>query len=441
MASATHVIMPIGRRHELLIRSSRRPNLWERDIGIFPVDFESQGDRWAHYVAIELTGDGYMAARGTDGTSPVELGPPPSAALASRLRVHPNDNGIACSAVGDAAEASDDQVEPWRQAAEAAVLALAKRELSFTWQAIVGTAPYTLGIDRVGQLKAPCSLGHVYLEPGSVCMREAVLLDDRIDSGPGVRHSFPVVVTGAVESHAWEAAYPFAEWSLGRTCALLSLATGRLWVPRSQPRQLHDEQERLRVPAIVGAPIELPGFVEKPEWRGQIPPDTAQFDLPEWMPHAWRILKADPGLATAVHAHYEAMRLDHHHSSIAYLTYVAAIEGFGKRFVDDAPCDCQPDCPHPKGVAQKRFRKALKTVLSNRDVKKFAETAYQIRSSTGHEGSLFGSEQTFGRPPFSLFQPVSDFGISWLGEMRRVSQRVLATALANASRTGQHPSG
>ncbi|MBN9743520.1 hypothetical protein DMP23_20975 [Amycolatopsis sp. A1MSW2902] len=158
------------------------------------------------------------------------------------------------------------------------------------------------------------------------------------------------------------------------------------------------------------------------------------------MPEAWRFLKADPGLAAAVHARYEAMRLHRRHPSLAYLTYVAAIESFGKRFVDDAPYDCQPNCPHPKGVAQKRFRKALKTVLSNTEIRHFATVAYKIRSSTGHEGSLFRWEQTFGRLPFSLFQTVPNFDISRLGEMRNVSQQVLITALANGSRTDQRPS-
>jgi hypothetical protein len=49
----------------------------------------------------------------------------------------------------------------------------------------------------------------------------------------------------------------------------------------------------------------------------------------------WPILKAYSGFATAVHAHYEAMRLHHRHPSMAHLTYVAAIEGFGTRFVQD----------------------------------------------------------------------------------------------------------
>ena len=111
---------------------------------------------------------------------------------------------------------------------------------------------------------------------------------------------------------------------------------------------------------------------------------------------AWPALDDDDGLAQALDAVYEGMRLEPEHPSVALLTFVAATEGFGKRFVPDAPCDCIPGCKHEKGVAQKRFRKALKTVMTNREVEQVARIAYDYRSSTGHEGALFGSEHTFG---------------------------------------------
>jgi hypothetical protein len=414
--------------------------LWEHDIGVFSADFEQQGDEWAHHVAVELTGHGHMNARGTDGTGPVELGPPLSGPLTSTLRVRPHENGIACTVVGNSDTASPDQVDPWRRAAETAVAAMGHRDQVFVWQAIVSTSPDTLGLDDLGRLRAPYTLGPAHVEPGDVCMREHIVLDDRVDQAVGIRHSFPIIATGAVSTYAWEQVHPIAQWCLGRACALLSLATGRLWVPRSQPRHLVDGQEGLRVPAVVGLPIELPGMPEEPEWRGQIPTDSAQFELPDWISRAWPILKADPGLATAVHAHYEAMRLHHRHPSVAHLTYVAAIEGFGKRFAADAPCDCRPGCTHLKGVAQKRFRKALRTVLSKREVEQLAALAYAVRSSTGHEGSLFGGEDTYGHSPMSLFRPAADLVLDMglLGELRHVSRRVLTAALADAPRPDQH---
>ena len=63
------------------------------------------------------------------------------------------------------------------------------------------------------------------------------------------------------------------------------------------------------------------------------------------------------------------MRLEQKHPSLAHLTFVAAVEGFGMRFVPDASCDCHAECRHQKPVAQKRFRKALKTVMTDREVR------------------------------------------------------------------------
>ena len=86
-------------------------------------------------------------------------------------------------------------------------------------------------------------------------------------------------------------------------------------------------------------------------------------------------------------------------------------------------------------MAQKRFRKALKTVMTNREVEKIWETAYTLRSFTGHGGSLFGSERTYGYSPLgvgSSIQPsnaVFDYVI--LGQLRNPGRLVLAKAWAD----------
>ena len=126
------------------------------------------------------------------------------------------------------------------------------------------------------------------------------------------------------------------------------------------------------------------------------------------------------------------MRLEQQHPSLAHLTFVAAIEGFGARFVTDAPCDCAPGCTHQKNVAQKRFRKALKTVMTNREVGKIWDTAYTLRSSTGHSGTLFGSERTYGYSHYgSLFDTADDavFDYIILGQLRNASRLVIAKAI------------
>ena len=129
---------------------------------------------------------------------------------------------------------------------------------------------------------------------------------------------------------------------------------------------------------------------------------------------------------------YEGMRLEQEHPSLAYLTLVAAIEGYGMRLAGDAPCDCQPGCTHVKTAATKRFREALKTVMTGREVRRVSGLAYDLRSYTGHQGSLFGSEKTFGYAPhLSLFNVPGDAVLDCviLGELRNASRQVLAKAL------------
>jgi hypothetical protein len=169
-------------------------------------------------------------------------------------------------------------------------------------------------------------------------------------------------------------------------------------------------------------------------WDGVIPTDTRHLDLPTWFESAWQVLDSDTGLDTALNAHYEARQLDGEHPSIAFALYVASIEGFGVRFAADVHCANHPECPHPKPVAAKRFRKALKTVMTNREVKQLANLAYDLRSSTAHTGSLFSSENVLGYPIARYFGPANDliFDYGMLWPLRAASRRVLNKAFQEA---------
>ena len=400
--------------------------VWEQDIGVFPVNFAEQGDEWSYHLRVELTGDMPMGGRGTDGTAPVKLGPPVSGPVHSKLLVSPHPNGISCTVTGDGDSASPGQVDPWRRAAQAAVALLGTRNRVFTWEAVVGVAPR--GFEgRFGQLAQPHDLGPVHLVPGGICMRE--LIPGERTGSSGYRHSFPVIASGQVSTYEWGRGALAAEVCLRRACALLSLLTGAVWVPRSHPSERADGAAPLQVPAVFE---NVPPFPGETEWRGQIQSGTSAFTLPGWIEQAWPVLDADAGLAQAVNAMYEGMRLEPEHPSLAYLTFVAAIEGYGMRLADDVPCDCQPGCTHVKTAAARRIREALKTVMISRDVRKIAGYAYDLRSRTGHQGSLFGSEKTFGYSPhLSLFDVGGDaiFDYMVLGELRNASRQVLAKAL------------
>jgi hypothetical protein len=410
--------------------------VWEQPIGTYPVDFVKQGDEWTYHLAVELTGNKHINARGTDGSSPVEIGPPMSGSVTSKLHVSRHAEGITCVVVGDGETVPADQVEPWRRAAEAAVTLLGRRNQDFEWEAVVGTHPFAPRPDLLGALGTPQTIGPVSLSPGGACMREyqtqhEYLIDQH---GFGVSHSFPIIASGRVTAHDWDPVVPTAMYCLRRICAVLTLCPGRLWIPRTRPRQLIDGQDSLKVPTVSGLVQKLPGHLEEPEWRGTIPAGTPVFELPDWIESAWRVLDDDRELATAINAYYEARWLDSEHPSIAFATYVAAIEGYGARFVPDGPCDCHPQCTHPKPTAQKRFKKALRTVMSGREVQRFARPAYGVRSDTDHAGSLFGSEHVLGYPYLRLFQQTNDivFDYALLLPLRKACRDVLFKALQDA---------
>ncbi|MEU9411625.1 hypothetical protein AB0E08_38840 [Streptomyces sp. NPDC048281] len=404
--------------------------MWEQDIGVFPVRFRDQGDEFAHHVSAEFGDPRFMAATGSNGSSPVELGPPLSGEVGSKLVIRSHEGGIACTVAGDSGPASVEEVEPWRRAVQAAVEALGRRDRVFVWEAIISTYPGPLGLDRVGALAGLRDLGPVALAPGEVLMREFVPTRERLDHGPGVRHTFPLIASGAVRSYAWDPVVSAAHRDLRRACGLLSLVTGKLWIPRTYPAHRTENSERLCVPVVVGPSGE--SFPGEADWDGEVPVDAETFELPEWAVRAWQILDADPELDTAVGAHYEALRLQAHgHPSLAHLAFVTAIEGYGMRLVPNAPCRCHAECTHPKGVATARFRRALKTVMTQKEVKQLAGVAYDLRSFTGHRGTLFGSEHTFGFWPMSLFKPGDDslFDLQMVGELRHASRQVLTKAL------------
>jgi hypothetical protein len=168
--------------------------------------------------------------------------------------------------------------------------------------------------------------------------------------------------------------------------------------------------------------------IETEPWDGRIPDYAATFALPTWTATAWTALSEDSGLD-------EAMRIYADHSSFSYLGFVAGIEGYGKRYVPDATCTCHPHCTHAKGVAEERFRRGLRTIVSGAKASKISKYAYKFRSTTGHQDSLLGTERFYGYEPLSMFAvDVSTvFDISMLNEIRHLSRSVLVHALEDAA--------
>jgi hypothetical protein len=230
------------------------------------------------------------------------------------------------------------------------------------------------------------------LTPGGVQMREMTgYLDGRIDRPWPARYTWPVIASGTAHTYSVEFAEYLARKQAYRACALLSVIWATCWIPRSGPDVQvpgWPEQGLPAVPQSVGS------------WESTSHPDEslpADFNvyegddplvLPAWTPRAWDVMEQDETVRRAVHGCYEALRLEMEHPSAAFVVYVATIEGIG------------------------------------------------VRSKTGHQGQLFGSEETFGYPSFSLFQfddaDVFDFGLIW--PMRKACRELIGNLLRGGPR-------
>ncbi len=333
------------------------------------------------------------------------------------LRVRPAPGGIVCVVFDAERPVSEDEAQLWRAAAESAVAQMGKSDQAFAWRAILGPHPSAPEWHRPAPLAEPTVVGPVLLTPGGVRMREmAGHSGGRIDRPWPARYTWPVIASGTEHTYSWELAEHLARKRAHRTCAVLSVILGTCWIPRSGPDvQIPGGPERglSAVPQSIGS------------WESTPHPDeslTADFNayggedplvLPAWTQRAWDLMEHDETIRKAVHGCYEALRLEMEHPSAAFVVYVATIEGIGARFADLKHCK---ECGSNVG-ARRRFREALKTVLPAAEVKALADEAYGVRSKTGHEGQLFGAEQTFGYTNFSLFQfddaDVFDFGLVW----------------------------
>jgi hypothetical protein len=120
------------------------------------------------------------------------------------------------------------------------------------------------------------------------------------------------------------------------------------------------------------------------------------------------------------------------HPSLSLVCFVSAIEGVGATLEDLKECE---HCGSRTG-AQKRFRKALKTALTHREIKALKTMEiYDLRSQTAHAGILHGEEMHMGGVfrPMETFAPRPesiDFRYNTLWKMRDVSRRVLVNQLS-----------
>jgi hypothetical protein len=366
------------------------------------------------------------------GGGDVILDPPPKSGMQCSLRIRRDPGGIACIVFGSEGPGNEDDAARWREAAETAVAALGHHDQDFSWSAVVGPGPTAPDWKDVGPLAAVVTVGPVELAPGGVQMGELTgFAHGRIDSPWPERRTWPVIASGTVRSYKADYAWQQAQGQVHRVCALLSLISGIWWTLRSGPHVwLAGTPER--------GPVVVPQSVgpwERMRWTDQpLPEDFNVYSgdeflpIPPWAGRAWNFMDADESIKRAVHGCYEAMGLDVDHPSVAFLLYVATIEGIGARLVD---LKHSKSSGPPRGAAE-RFRTALATVLSPDDAKSLGNIAYRAyRSKTGHEAQLFGSEDTFGYSRFSMFtfDEADVFFWGYLMPLREACRQILGKIL------------
>lgn len=411
--------------------------MWEKEIGIFPVAWSGQSDEWVFHLSRALGGQnrwfGALPGEGDPAGHEVILKPPSGSSIRCCMRVRPDAGGIACVAFDDEAPVSEDDAEQWRAAAEAATVAMGRSDQDFDWRAILGSHPSAPEWHRPSPLAEPAMIGPLLLTPGGIQMRELTGYSrGRIERPWPARYTWPVIASGTVHTYSPDFAQYSARGLAHRVCALVSVILGTCWIPRDPDVQIPGwpEQGLSGVPQSVG-PWDSTQFPDE-----SLPADFNVYTgddslvLPAWTPRAWDLIEQDATVRTAVHGCYEALSLEIEHPSAAFLVYVATIEGIGARLVDLKRCK---ECGSQTG-ARRRFREALKTVLPADEAKMLANVAYDTRSKTGHEGQLFGSEQTFGYSKFSLFQfddaDVFDYALLW--PMRKACRELIGNMLRGA---------
>lgn len=410
--------------------------VWEKHIGVLPVSWTEQGDEWEFHLANALGGPGYLEGQGSSmGRGDVILGPPPMSGMQCSLRVRRDSGGIACIVFGDERPGNEDDAARWREAAEVAVEKVGRHDHDFSWRAIVGPGPTGSEWRRPGPLAATVTIGPVELIPGGVQMRElAGFAHGQIDSPGPERRTWPVIASGTIRSYNEDYVRHQAQGQAHRICALLSLISGIWWTLRSGPHVWlagTPQRRPIAVPQSVG-PWEATHYAGQP-----LPADFNVYaggeflPIPAWTEQAWNLMDTDENIKKAVHGCYEAMGLEANHPSVAFLMYVATIEGIGTRFIDLKHCK---SCGSRTGAGL-RFREALATVLPPDEAKSLGNAAYRdYRSKTGHEARLFGGEDTFGYSSFSMFtfDEADVFFYAYLMPIRQACRQIIGKILREA---------
>jgi len=339
-----------------------------------------------------------------------------SGPLTSELTFLPTDAGMRVF-VGIHNEADvPAQVQPWSDAIIEATKRLNAGHPEFAWEAAIG--PVGRQLRGVQRLQEGGTVAGLEVGAATTLFRD-VQPSHEVPQFNAFRAevSYPLVVRGSDRSFNWRRAAPKAAERLNRLCALLSVAFDANW--RLQHTPYLEETGHLAVP-----PARFPELFNPPNTNYQ----TEDVTLPDWLASAWQRCEAEGDLATALHAHHQALAMEPMFPSHALIGYVSVVEGLGARLADLTRC---AHCGSSTG-AGRRFRAGLAVALPA-DEYALCVSAYGNRSTTAHAGRLHGGEATTGAiSSMPLFgpQPASvTFRHQSLWRMRKASRELLHRAL------------
>ncbi len=319
------------------------------------------------------------------------------------------------------------ELEPWRSAYDRARRRLLEALPEFLWWAAIG--PHPGRVSDVPKVVRGATIRNISVSPARNPYTEG--LDTRINphlAGATIYSSYPLYVCGKTAGYSRDAAKERATEELNLVCALLSLEFDSYWSIRSSV-EAYSADEADEFPEV-----ELPqwsfGLSEERIAGGPGLGNVREVTIPSWVSAAFEEIEKNSVLYSAVHAHRQGLAVAGEHPSLALICFVSAIEGIGSTLEELTSCSC---CGAKKG-AQKRFRKALKTVFSNKESKEF-ESIYTLRSQTAHSGALHGNEVHMGNlfMPMNVFapQPKSfEFRYRSLWRLQDASKRVLIEHLS-----------
>ena len=344
-----------------------------------------------------------------------------SPALRTALLLTGATGSSAAFIVSDESPPSEDETGFWNGAIERAENAMRTTDSDVPWVAIVGPA-----FDSLRQ--ADCLLtdqgnvGSIVLEPLATAHFDYVQQDPYFILGSGIRafRSHPIMVRGAVRTFSWwENGTHLAGKQLARITAILALATGYHWVIRMPP-------DLIRQQGPLTLPLRSPAFaVAEPILEDQDHIVPVPFAITPWMENAWSLVDRDQAFSDALFAYAEGMSLREQHPSFAHLSFVAAIEAIGSRYVESERCSCCDDCRITIG-ATKQFRHAAMIVMSKRELGQL--DPYTKRSGTAHSGTLYGFETAGGitqSPRFFQSQPEHSFSATVVPRLAEVTAALL----------------